>query len=470
MVKVMKNAVNRALVAKKQIQYKNIRIYVCAIACAVSSVAFAQSTERYSDLIQRTETLPAYEAMYYMLDFQRSHPDNAPIYYRLGDAVYALLPSKDALHNYEERNELIYRARLFYGNCLHFLGGRMPRGETFPTITPADKKLEYSDIDAYLRAHLDTLNRWRAETDTLHNRFYRMVDSYESCRQLFLQFMQRYPSEKLAHLCLTEDDRDHLFRLRRINQEFEQQKALFEQALQASPVPYYTPEFRKVSIATYRLDGVTPSDFLANDIPLWDYEGWASAFLDIQKNTYLVLMRDLAQEYTQLNHGMQRFREGQSIEMEAQPRLPYRLERYDYQSPVAMLLRLQQLVAGTTLQAADSLTTATQISDAELSVRITANIETQQRIEEANTLMQKFKQRINDLTAQKYSFFLRETKMDSVEGMISSAEQLLAFQEELTRLIDRQLQNYAEAFPKQFKAVDISDDFAASQAAEAAAK
>ena len=181
-------------------------------------------------------------------------------------------------------------------------------------------------------------------------------------------------------------------------------------------------------------------------------------------------MRDLAQEYTQLNHGMQRFREGQSVEMEAQPRLPYRLERYDYQSPVAMLLRLQQLVAGTTLQAVDSLTTETQISDAELSVRITANIETQQRIEEANTLMQKFKQRINDLTAQKYSFFLRETKMDSVEGMISSAEQLLAFQEELTRLIDRQLQNYAEAFPKQFKAVDISDDFAASQAAEAAAK
>ena len=84
--------------------------------------------------------------------------------------------------------------------------------------------------------------------------------------------------------------------------------------------------------------------------------------------------------------------------------------------------------------------------------------------------MQQFKQRINDLTAQKYSFFLRETKMDSVEGMISSAEQLLAFQEELTRLIDRQLQNYAEAFPKQFKDVDISDDFAASQAAEAAAK
>lgn len=432
--------------------------------------ASAQSTERYSDLIQRTETLPAYEAMYHMLAFQRSHPDNAPIYYRLGDAVYALLPTKDALHNYDERAELLYRARLFYGNCLHFLGGRMPRGETFPTIVPADKKLEYSDIDTYLRAHLDTINRWRAESDTLHDRFYRMVDSYESCRKLFSQFLQRYPSEKLAHLCMTPEDRDHLLELRRLSKQFEQEKSLFEQALQASPVPYYTPQFREVSIATYRLDGVTPSDFLANDIPLWDYEGWASAFLDIQKNTYVVLMRDLVQEYEALNHGMQRFREGLSVEMEAQPRLPYRLERYDYESPVAMFLRLQQLVAGTTLEVVDSLTTEKQITDGELSVRITANIEAQQRIEEANTLMRNFQQRINDLTAQKYAFFLSETKMDSVQGLIRSAEQLIAFQAELTQLIDRQLHNYADAYPKQFEAVDISDDFAASQAAEAAKK
>ena len=82
----------------------------------------------------------------------------------MGDVAYTVLPTKDALHHYDERNELLYKARLFYGNSLHFMGGRVPHGETFPTVTPAGKRLEYEDIERYIRAHLDTISRWRTET------------------------------------------------------------------------------------------------------------------------------------------------------------------------------------------------------------------------------------------------------------------------------------------------------------------
>ena len=452
----------------KRIQY--IILGILLLTCGGKAVAQQESSEKYSDLIQRIETLPAYEAIYHMLTFQRYHPDNAPIYYRLGDAAYTLLPSKDALHNYDERAELLYKARLFYGNCLHFMGGKMPRGETFPTVTPAGKRAEYADVEAYLRAHLDTLKRWRAETDTLHNRFYRMVDSYETCRQLFLQFMEKYPSEKLAHLCLTDDDRDHLLQLQSLTKAFNQDKQLFAEALQVSPVPHYNPQFLRMEIATYRLDGVTPSDFLANDIPLWDYDSWAGSFLQVQKDTYLKLMTDLVSEHNMLTHSMERFRQGQPVQLESDPLLPFRLERYDYQSPVALFIRLEQMVAATTLQAQDSLTTEQQITDAELSGRITANIEVQQHHEETNTLLRSFKQLIDDNTQKKYAFFLREAKLTSVEQMIETAEQAVAFEQQLTIRIGEQLRKYAEAFPRQFEAVDISDDQAASEAEEAAAK
>lgn len=459
----------------KRVQYilTHLRTHVtvlCLLAVVGTAAAQAPESERYSDLIERTGNMHAYDAMYHMLAFQRFHPDHAAIYYRLGDMAYTLLPSKDGLHNYEERAELLYKARLFYGNCIHFMGGKLPRGESFPTVSPAGKKVEYEDVEAYLRARLDTLNRWRAETDTLHDRFYRMVDRYETCRQLFLQFMDRYPSEKLAHLCLTDEDRDQLLQLEQLTKQFENDRQLFGEALQASPVPYYAPEFRQVSISTYRLDGVTPSDFLANDIPLWDYAGWTNTFLQVQQNTYLALMRDLVQEFTMIDYGMERFRQGQPVQIEADPRLPYRLECYDYQSPVAMFLRLEQQVASTTLQAMDSLTTGEQITDAELSARITANIEAQQRVAETSTLLRTFKQRVNELTAQKYAFFLRETKMATVERLVETAEQTLAFQQMLTQQIDEQLHAYANAYPKQFEAVDISDDQAASEAEEAAAK
>ena len=431
-------------------------LLICAIVAGLC--VQAQSNERYEDLINRTESLPAYQAMYNLLAYQRLHPEHAAVYYRLGEAAYTLLPAKDALHDYGERAELLYKARLFYGNCLHFMGGKLPRGEAFPTVTPAGKRLEYTDVETYLRARLDTISRWRAETDTLHDRFYRMVDRYEACRQLFMQFMEKYPSEKLAHLCFTPDDRDALQQLGALNAEFEQQRQLFIQALTASPVPHYAPQFRFVPITAYRLDGLTSSDFLANDIPLWDYKNWTDAFIYVQQHTYLAFMRELVQEFRTLDHGAERFRQGLSVQLEPDKRLPNRIERYDYKSPVATFIRLQQLVAATVLQAQDSLTTAEQITDSDLSLRITANVEAQQRLAEAQTYLRTLQRTADESTARKFAFFLRETGLFTVRQMLTYAEQAVNFQLELTHRIDEQLQDYANRYPKQFEDVDISDD------------
>lgn len=425
-------------------------------------------SERYSDLIARTEGLPAYEAMFHLLAYQRYHPDQAAVYYRLGEVSYNLLPSRDPLHHYAERAELLYKSRLFYGNCLHFMNGRMPHGEPFPSITPAGKKLEFSDVDTYLRGRLDTISRWRTETDTLHDRFYRMVDRYEACRQLFLSFMQKYPSEKLAHLCLTDEDREQLQQLTRTTRLVEQDKKLFLDALRSLKVKNYNPVFRPVEITVYRLDGITSSDFLNNDIPMWDYAGWTNSFLQVQDKTYLSFMRSLVREHTTLNAGFERFRQGQSIQLNPDMRLPYLVERFDYHSPMSSFIRLEQVVASAVTQAADSLTTDVEVADNELSGRIAANIEAQQRLEETRGLLLELKQRVDDMTAKKYVYFMNETKIADVNQLVSIAEQATAFEEALCRQIDEQLQRYAEAYPKQYKKVDISDAKAASDAEEAA--
>jgi len=452
---------------------KRVRYILLLTVVACSAPLWAQvpasnfnpETEKYADMITRTANLPAYEALFHMLAYQRFHPDQAPVYYRMGDVVYNMLPGKDALHDYEERAELLYKGRLFYGNCLHFMGGKMPRNEAFPTVQPAGKKVEYEDVERYLRGRLDTLKRWRVETDTLHDRFYRMVDCYEQCRQLFLAFMEKYPSEKLAHLCLTEEDRDALQQLSRMTRDFQQEKKLFLEALNASPIQRYNPQFRSVGITAYRLDGVTSSDFLNNDIPLWDYATWVTTFLQVQQTTYQVMMRELVQEHTMIDHGFDRFRQGMPVQIEVNPLIAFRLELIDYNSPLATFLRVEQLVAETTLQAQDSLTTEAQLPDAELSSRITASIEAQQRLAETESTLRTLQQRIDESTARKYAFFLKQTGIPSVEDLVSKAEQAYSFQTELTRQIEQQLSNYANAYPKQYEKVDISDDRAASEAA-----
>jgi hypothetical protein len=110
------------------------------------------------------------------------------------------------------------------------------------------------------------------------------------------------------------------------------------------------------------------------------------------------------------------------------------------------------------LQAQDSLTTAEQITDSDLSLRITANVEAQQRLAEAQTYLRTLQRTADESTARKFAFFLRETGLYTVEQMLTYAEQAVNFQLELTHRIDEQLQDYANLYPKQFEDVDISDD------------
>ena len=411
--------------------------------------------ERYSDLIARIAELPPYEKMYHMLAYQRFHPENSAVYYRLGDEAYSLLPGKDALHNFDERHELLYKSKLFYGNCLHFMGGKLPRSESFPSVRPMGKRLEYEDVERYLRARLDTVAQWREQTDTLHDRFYRMVDAYESCRLLFMNFMDKYPSEKLAHLCLTDDDRETLSQLTALTAVFDQQKRLFTEALNVSPVPGYSPQFRSMPIRTYRLDGVTSSDFLANDIPLWDYAAWTTSFLNVQRFTYQTLMREVVQEHLMLENGVERFRQGLVVEVVPNDLLPNRIERYDYSSPLSTFIRLEQQAAVTALQAQDSLTTDEQVPDEQLAARISATLEAQQRFAEATTLLQTFRQRIDESSEKKYAFFLKEAKFANFEQVLAYAVKVLDFQRVLTQQIEEQLQEYANTYPHQFEDMEL---------------
>lgn len=434
------------------------RILPIILLLAVIYPAAAQTNveqERYPDLLARIAELPPYEKMYHMLAYQRYHPEFGPLYYRLGDEAYSLLPGKDALHNFDERHELLYKSKLFYGNCLHFLGGKLAKNEPFPTVKPIGKRLEYEDVERYLRARLDTISQWRAQTDTLHHRFYRMVDAYESCRQLFLSFMDKYPSEKLAHLCLTDEDRETLSQLTALTATFEQQKKLFTEALNVSPVPGYTPQFKMMPILTYRLDGVTSTDFLANDIPLWDYAAWTTTFLNVQRFTYQTLMREIVQEHLMLENGMERFRQTQNVEVVPNELLPNRIERYDYNSPLSTFIRLEQLAAVTALQAQDSLTTDEQVTDEQLAARISASLEAQQRYAEASTLLKTFRQRTDESSEKKYAFFLKEAKFPNFEQVLAYAVKVLDFQRVVTQQIEEQLQEYANAYPHQFEDMEL---------------
>ena len=316
------------------------KIYILIIIACASVYASAQ--EKYSVVLERSKALSPYEAIYELMDYQYWKPELPAVYYELGNLCYSLLPTRDPLHHYTELSTLLYQSRLFYGNCLHFAKEQKLPGWQYSEIANGQKKIEYETLEAYVRPRLKDVERQKIACDSIYHTFCRMSDRYNRCLTLFNTFLGAYTREKTAHLQLQPEEREMLMTLQREADSLETDIRAFKQALALQPISGYNPVFRKEEIALYRLDGLTYTDFLQNNIALWDYSKWVSRFLDTQTEVYERLYADIDREYRQLSDQIARYEAGQTISGTFDGSLSGRCERLEFHSARVDSIRAMQ--------------------------------------------------------------------------------------------------------------------------------
>jgi len=314
-------------------------VILIIVACAS---VYASAQEKYSVVLERSKTLSPYEAIFELMDYQYWKPELPAVYYELGNRCYDLLPTRDPLHHYTELCTLLYQSRLFYGNCLHFAKDQKLPGWQYSEIANGQKKIEYAALEAYVRPRLKDIERQKTACDSIYHTFCRMSDRYNRCLTLFSTFLGAYTREKTAHLQLQPEEREMLLNLQREADSLEADIAAFQQALALQPINGYSPVFRKEEIVLYRLDGLTYTDFLQNNIAIWDYSKWVSRFLDEQTEVYEQLYADIDREYAQLRDQLVRYEAGETISGHFDGSLSGRSERLEYSSPRIDSIRIMQ--------------------------------------------------------------------------------------------------------------------------------
>lgn len=288
---------------------KEIVIWMC-LSMLTGSM---QAQDKFSTVLSRAEQQSPYEAIYTWMDYQAWFPNNAAVYFHLGNLHYDLLPTRDPLHHYSELRSLLYQSRLYYGNCLHFAKDQKLSGAQYASIADGQKKIEYTQLEEFVRPRLEEVKRQQSTCDSIHGSFCRMVNRYNRCQGLFSAFLGQYTREKTAHLQLQEEERNMLVRLQKAADSLDADIEAFQKALTLQPIKGYEPVFRKEEIVLYRLDGLTYTDFLQNDIALWNYSQWVSRFLEEQSTVYERLYRDLDKEAQQLSSQIARYQVGRTI-------------------------------------------------------------------------------------------------------------------------------------------------------------
>lgn len=317
---------------------KKIFLFIISICAGVC----AQAQTKYNAVLEHSKQLSPYEAIYELMDYQTKSPGLAGVYYELGNRCYDLLPTRDPLHHYAELSTLLYQARLFYGNCLHFAQEQKLPGWQYPEIARDRKKIEYEELEAYIRPRMAEIAQRKTACDSIYRSFCRMTDRYNRCMTLFGDFLQVYTREKTAHLNLQTEERAMLLQLQNQADTLDGDIHAFRQALALQPITGYNPVFRKEEIALYRLDGLTYTDFLQNNIAIWDYSRWASRFLNEQTEVYERLYRAIDSEYAQLSKQIRRYADGQTVSGHLDGSLIGRCERLELRTPRVDSIRLMQ--------------------------------------------------------------------------------------------------------------------------------
>ena len=317
---------------------KSVIIIIFGFLFAFSSKA----QEKYSVVLEQAQEMSPYEAIYLLMDYQYWHPEYASIYYHLGNLCYDLIPSRDPLHHYSELNTLLYQSKLFYGNCLHFAQDQKLPGWQYAELANGQKRIEYAALEQFIRPRLEEIKHRQIACDSIHFSFIRMSERYNRCQTLFRQFLDRYTREKSAHLHLQPEERLLLQALRLAADSLDTDIAAYRTALSLQAIPSYSPRFRKEPIALYRLDGLTYTDFLQNDIAIWDYSKWASNFLHEQEHVYEQLYSDLEKENRLLATQISDYRKGKEISGKMDGSLLGRCARLELQSPSVDTIRLMQ--------------------------------------------------------------------------------------------------------------------------------
>lgn len=300
--------------------------------------------EKYNVILERAGQMTPYEAIYMLMDYQQDKPEHANVYYQLGNRCYDLQNGRDALHSYRELNELLYRSKLFYGNCLHFAKDQKLPGWQYAEIANGEKKIDYAALEAFIRPRLSEVARRQTACDSIHRSLYRLVEQYNSCQALYSRFLTQYTREKTAHLELTATQRTELEQLARESSALRELIDAYQGALSLDPINGYNPSFHWQTIELYRLDGLTSSDFMKNDIALWDYSSWVSGFLREQKDVYERLYRDVDSEYEKLTLEVKRYRVGARVKDKTDEAIVGRCNRLELTSDKAQELSGMQTI------------------------------------------------------------------------------------------------------------------------------
>ena len=227
----------------------------------------------YKELLRTLPEMSDRQALYALQRFQAFYPRKPHPCFLLANLNYKLQAEEHALANYYEKENMLYLAQVFYGNCSVLLANDDIKQTMYPVEQLRDNFSEPA-LRAWLLMRAEEVKQERERCSRLYEAYSAMVNDYDSCLQVFTALTGRYTRQKELILVLDSLDAARLNLLENLSARLPEDIRTFYAALEQYPIEGYAPEIRFRPVSFYRLEGLTSTDFLRSEVLLWDFAAW----------------------------------------------------------------------------------------------------------------------------------------------------------------------------------------------------
>lgn len=215
-----------------------------------------------------------------------------------------------------------------------------------PFASSFDKKgrpeVQFSTVQSKIINGYDSAVQFIEKLPPIYENFTQAVNSYGEAYRLFHEINNTYKS--LDELLMLYDDqlKNKLLIIKANADTAKSRFELYQTLIKDYPVNEYNQKYALKPVVYYRLDGLsTLSNFLQNNVVLWDYSSWVDEIIALHDKEIIAIRKGMIALENNLNNTLKNIESTGGVGEESfvvpDKELIYQLNKYDFQSVATSL-------------------------------------------------------------------------------------------------------------------------------------
>ncbi len=323
----------------------NIILLICLIHPGISIAARIKYKDVYKIILQGNKD----NSYTILLAYQRQNPDFANTYFQLGMIAKEWAKSYNPYREFELTKKFIYDTKLYFDLAKLYMKEEKNRNREYyenAPIIPKGKKLQIEDINAYIDSQLEDIKDYEKNIVKIITYYNKSSDFYNRCVSTFMNINKEYVKIKNIYL---SDNEQLLSKMNGLSTDFDSTLInfkLYKAALSKFPLKGYNQNYELKDIITYRLDGLTFSDFLNNKFYLWNYKKWVHEVLQTKETFIKNNHQEISRFDTFIKDKIKTVETGAYSDnfkpYKTDKKLIYKIEKFDNNSLLTKLFKLNE--------------------------------------------------------------------------------------------------------------------------------